>query len=231
MNKLQVALISAMACLNGLASEAEVREALFATTNYWGKDAEAFVTQVSTNCRAIWSLRTPLAMRAGRDFYEMMMDVQAPTNDSIRYSTWMEIWGKRLSYDSSFALTADCTNLWMRHAALYSKLVGRLRPTKDIVDEARRRFPIATSEMGASKIWIHEQSNFECGKQRALNGLIAGLHKIGTRGVAKLPADIRWQFYTNFVESAGLDDWYRGEIREAIKREEKREKKGGLPRK
>ena len=224
MNKLQVALISAMACLNGLASEAEVREALFATTNYWGKDAEAFVTQVSTNCRAIWSLRTPLAMRAGRDFYEMMMDVQAPTNDSIRYSTWMEIWGKQLSYDSSFALTADCTNLWMRHAALYSKLVGRLRPTKDIVDEARRRFPIATSEMGASKIWIHEQSNFECGKQRALNGLIAGLHKIGTRGVAKLPADIRWQFYTNFVERAGLDDWYRGEIREAIKREEKREK-------
>ena len=223
MNKLQVALISAMACLNGLASEAEVREALFATTNYWGKDAEAFVTQVSTNCRAIWSLRTPLAMRAGRDFYEMMMDVQAPTNDSIRYSTWMEIWGKRLSYDSSFALTADCTNLWMRHAALYSELGGRLRPTKDIVDEARRRFPIATSEMGASKIWIHEQSNFECGKQRALNGLIAGLHKIGTRGVAKLPADIRWQFYTNFVERAGLDDRYRGEIRNAIEKEEKKE--------
>ena len=223
MNKLQVALISAIACMNGLASEAELREALFATTNYWGKDAEAFVTQVSTNCRAIWSLRTPLAMRAGRDFYEMMMDVQAPTNDSIRYSTWMEIWGKRLSYDSSFALTADCTNLWMRHAALYSELVGRLRPTKDIVDEARRRFPIATSEMGASKIWIHEQSNFECGKQRALNGLIAGLHKIGTRGVARLPADMRWQFYTNFVERAGLDDWYRGEIRKAIEREEKKE--------
>lgn len=223
MNKLQIVLISAMACLNGLASEAEVREALFATTNYWGKDAEAFVTQVSTNCRAIWSLRTPLAMRAGRDFYEMMMDVQAPTNNSIKYWTWMKIWGERLSYDSSFALTADCTNLWMRHAALYSELVGRLRPTKDIVDEARRRFPIATSEMGASKIWIHEQSNFECGKQRALNGLIAGLHKIGTRGVAKLPADMRWQFYTNFVERAGLDDWYRGEIRKAIEREEKKE--------
>lgn len=223
MNKLQIVLISAMACLNGLASEAEVREALFATTNYWGKDAEAFVTQVSTNCRAIWSLRTPLAMRAGRDFYEMMMDVQAPTNNSIKYWTWMKIWGERLSYDSGFALTADCTNLWMRHAALYSELVGRLRPTKDIVDEARRRFPIATSEMGASKIWIHEQSNFECGKQRALNGLIAGLHKIGTRGVAKLPADIRWQFYTNFVERAGLDDRYRGEIRKAIEREEKKE--------
>lgn len=223
MNKLQIVLISALACLNGLASEAEVREALFATTNYWGKDAEAFVTQVSTNCRAIWSLRTPLAMRAGRDFYEMMMDVQAPTNNSIKYWTWMKIWGERLSYDSSFALTADCTNLWMRHAALYSELVGRLRPTKDIVDEARRRFPIATSEMGASKIWIHEQSNFECGKQRALNGLIAGLHKIGTRGVAKLPADMRWQFYTNFVERAGLDDWYRGEIRKAIEREEKKE--------
>ena len=223
MNKLQVAMISAMACLNGLASEAEVREALFATTNYWGKDAEAFVTQVSTNCRAIWSLRTPLAMRAGRDFYEMMMDVQAPTNNSIKYWTWMKIWGERLSYDSSFALTADCTNLWMRHAALYSELEGRLRPIKDIVDEARRRFPIATSEMGASKIWIHEQSNFECGKQRALNGLIAGLHKIGTRGVAKLPADMRWQFYTNFVERAGLDDWYRGEIRKAIEREEKKE--------
>ena len=86
MNKLQVALISAMACLNGLASEAELREALFATTNYWGKDAEAFVTQVSTNCRAIWSMRTPLARRAGRDFYEMMLGVQAPTNDSTRCS-------------------------------------------------------------------------------------------------------------------------------------------------
>ena len=226
MNKLQVALISAIACMNGLASEAELREALFATTNYWGKDAEAFVTQVSTNCRAIWSLRTPLAMRAGRDFYEMMMDVQAPTNDSIRYSTWMEIWGKRLSYDSSFALTADCTNLWMRHAALYSELVGRLRPPADIVAEARRRFPpnsIGLENLGVAKVWINEQSNFECGKQRALNGLIVGLHKIGTRGVAKLPADMRWQFYTNFVERAGLDDWYRGEIRKAIEWEEKKE--------
>ena len=82
---------------------------------------------------------------------------------------------------------------------------------------------MATSEMGASKIWINEQSNFECGKQRALNGLVVGLHKIGTRGVAKLPADIRWQFYTNFVERAGLDDRYRGEIRKAIEREEKKE--------
>ena len=231
MNKLQVAMISAMACLNCLASEAELREALFASTNFWGRDSAAFDAQATTNGNALCDMRTPLAMRAGRDFYEMMMDVQAPTNNSIKYWTWMKIWGERLSYDSSFALTADCTNLWMRHAALYSELRGRLRPTKDIVDEARRRFPIATSEMGASKIWIHEQSNFECGKQRALNGLIAGLHKIGTRGVAKLPADIRWQFYTNFVESAGLDDRYRGEIREAIKREEKREKKGGLPRK
>ena len=146
----------------------------------------------------------------------------------------MEIWGKRLSYDSSFALTADCTNLWMRHAALYSELEGRLRPPADIVAEARRRFPpnsIGLENLGVAKVWINEQSNFECGKQRALNGLIAGLHKIGTRGVARLPADMRWQFYTNFVERAGLDDRYRGEIREAIKREEKREKKGGLPRK
>ena len=138
----------------------------------------------------------------------------------------MEIWGKRLSYDSSFALTADCTNLWMRHAALYSELEGRLRPPADIVAEARRRFPpnsIGLENLGVAKVWINEQSNFECGKQRALNGLIVGLHKIGTRGVAKLPADMRWQFYTNFVERAGLDDWYRGEIRKAIEREEKKE--------
>ena len=48
--------------------------------------------------------------------------------------------------------------------------------------------------------------------------LVDGLVEIGSKGIPMLPAEERWQFYTNFVERAGLEEGRRSEIRAAISR-------------
>ena len=44
-------LLVASAAICGYADEEAIREALFASTNYWGRDAEAYKAQIATAIR------------------------------------------------------------------------------------------------------------------------------------------------------------------------------------
>lgn len=198
-----------------------IRETLFASTNYWGRDVEAYKAQVATNSRALARLGTPESFRVRRDYYETLMDFQIPTNDVRAYRQWIEIWARKLSAFGVGTLSADSTNLWMRHAALCAELRTAARSHKAIVEEARQRFPAREGDvgnLGPMKKWIWQECDRDTARQTAASLLVEGLVEIGSKGVPMLPAEERWQFYTNFVERAGLEEDRRGEIRAAISR-------------
>ena len=83
-------------------------------------------------------LGTPESFRARRDYYEALMDFQIPTNDVRAYRQWIEIWARKLSAFGVGTLSADSTNLWMRHAALCAELRTAARSHQAIVEEARQ---------------------------------------------------------------------------------------------
>ena len=214
-------LLVASAAMRGYADEAEIREALFASTNYWGRDVEAYKAQVATNSRALARLGTPESFRVRRDYYETLMDFQIPTNDVRVYRQWIEIWARKMSAFGVGTLSADSTNLWMRHAALCAELRTAARSHQAIVEEARQRFPAREGDMGnlgPMKKWIWQECDRDTARQTAASLLVEGLVEIGSKGIPMLPAEERWQFYTNLVERAGLEEGCRSEIRAAISR-------------
>ena len=214
-------LLVASAAICGYADEEEIREALFASTNYWGRDVEAYKAQVATNSRALARLGTPESFRVRRDYYETLMDFQIPTNDVRVYRQWIEIWARKMSAFGVGTLSADSTNLWMRHAALCAELRTAARSHQAIVEEARQRFPAREGEMsnlGPMKKWIWQECDRDTARQTAASLLVDGLVEIGSKGIPMLPAEERWQFYTNLVERAGLEEGRRSEIRAAISR-------------
>ena len=214
-------LLVASAAICGYADEEAIREALFASTNYWGRDAEAYKAQIATNSRALARLGTPESFQARRDYYEALMDFQIPTNDVRVYRQWIEIWARKMSAFGVGTLSADSTNLWMRHAALCAELRTAARSHQAIVEEARQRFPAREGDMsnlGPMKRWIWQECDRDTARQTAASLLVEGLVEIGSKGVPMLPAEERWQFYTNFVERAGLGEDRRCEIRAAISR-------------
>ena len=214
-------LLVASAAMCGYADEAEIREALFASTNYWGRDVEAYKAQVATNSRALARLGTPESFRVRRDYYETLMDFQIPTNDVRAYRQWIEIWARKLSAFGVGTLSADSTNLWMRHAALCAELRTAARSHQAIVEEARQRFPAREGDMsnlGPMKRWIWQECDRDTARQTAAGLLVDGLVEMGSKGIPMLPAEERWQFYTNLVERAGLEEGRRSEIRAAISR-------------
>ena len=214
-------LLVASAAMCGYADEAEIREALFASTNYWGRDVEAYKAQVATNSRALARLGTPESFRVRRDYYETLMDFQIPTNDVRVYRQWIEIWARKMSAFGVGTLSADSTNLWMRHAALCAELRTAARSHQAIVEEARQRFPAREGDMGnlgPMKKWIWQECDRDTARQTAASLLVDGLVEIGSKGIPMIPAEVRWQFYTNFVERAGLEEGRRDEVRAAISR-------------
>ena len=214
-------LLVASAAMCGYADEEEIREALFASTNYWGRDAEAYKAHIATNSRALARLGTPESFQARRDYYEALMDFQIPTNDVRVYRQWIEIWARKMSAFGVGTLSADSTNLWMRHAALCAELRTAAKSHQAIVEEARQRFPAREGDMsnlGPMKKWIWQECDRDTARQTAASLLVDGLVEIGSKGIPMLPAEVRWQFYTNFVERAGLEEGRRDEVRAAISR-------------
>ena len=214
-------LLVASAAICGYADEEAIREALFASTNYWGRDAEAYKAHIATNSRALARLGTPESFQARRDYYEALMDFQIPTNDVRVYRQWIEIWARKMSAFGVGTLSADSTNLWMRHAALCAELRTAARSHQAIVEEARQRFPAREGDMGnlgPMKKWIWQECDRDTARQTAASLLLDGLVEIGSKGIPMLPAEVRWQFYTNFVERAGLEEGRRDEVRAAISR-------------
>lgn len=214
-------LVVASAAMFGYADEAEIREALFASTNYWGRDVEAYKAQIATNSRALARLGMPESFRVRRDYYEALMDFQIPTNEVRAYRQWIEIWARKMSAFGVGTLSVDSTNLWMRHAALCAELRTAARSHQVIVEEARQRFPAREGDMGnlgPMKRWIWQECDRDTARQTAASLLVDGLVEIGSKGIPMLPVEERWQFYTNFVERAGLEQSRRDEVRAAISR-------------
>lgn len=212
-------LMAASATMCGYADVVEIREALFASTNYWGRDVETYMTQVATNSRALAKLSTPESFQARRDYYEALMDFQIPTNEVRVYRQWIEIWARKMSAFGLGTLSVDSTNLWMRHAALCAELRTTARSHQSIVEEARQRFPSREGNMGnlgPMKKWIWQECDRDTARQTAASLLADGLVEIGTKGIPMLPAEERRQFYSNFVERAGLEESRCGEIRKAM---------------
>ena len=72
--------------------------------------------------------------------------------------------------------------------------------------------------LGPMKKWIWQECDRDTARQTAAGLLVDGLVEMGSKGIPMLPAEERWQFYTNLVERAGLEEDRRGEIRAAISR-------------
>ena len=184
-------LVVASAAMFGYADEAEIRGALFASTNYWGRNAEAYKAQIATNSRALARLGTPESIRARRDYYEALMDFQIPTNDVRVYRQWIEIWVRKMSAFGVGTLSVDSTNLWMRHAALCAELRTAARSHQAIVEDARQRFPAREGDMGnlgPMKKWIWQECDRDTARQTAARLLVDGLVEDEIPGV---PAPVR----------------------------------------
>ena len=221
MKKVQLYLMVTCMAMCVYANEVELREALFASTNYWGRNVTAYKAQVETNSCALAKLGTPESYRARRAYYESLMSFQIPTNDVKVYRQWIEIWARKMSVFAIATLSAESTNLWMRHAALCAQLRTSARSHQTIVEEARQRFPSRegdVGDIGPMKTWIWQECDRDTAKQTAADLLADGLVEIASMGIPMLPAEVRWKFYTNFVERAGIGEDRCSEVRAAISR-------------
>ena len=196
-------------------------------TNYWGVDLKSFRSHVNTNMALMSSLSPSESRELLREWYRILLDLHIPTNGVSDYKCWLQQKARGLSGCSQSILAPECTNLWMRSADFSRELFTSFRRRDEILAEANLKFSenyVSFTNSVRRQRWIWDQNDFQTARERAFDILNFGLvEDIGLRGIPRLPSDVRWTFYSNFVERACLDEGDRSKIRKAIDRVDKPE--------
>lgn len=223
MTLLAISLVTAITGAATPSSADPIREGLFASTNYWGRDVDRFLGQSNATVAMMRSRGLTKANKIALcDWYSVLLDLPVSTNTVEEYKTWLNVKASCLAGYSKRVLNPMYTNLWMKYAAVYGDVRAGVRSSKSLLSEAKALFPFdrtmtwnMTFENDvARKKWLWEQSEWDAAREKALGTMWFGISEyIGARGISKLPADVREPFLTEFERRARLNESERAQIR------------------
>ena len=204
------------------ATEDELIAQLWSSTNYWMISAGDFERTVySGPCR----LRVGDSARARdafRGWSEFLLSAPLPemTNDVSVWGCWSTIKAEMLRRGIERCSDAGCTNVWLGAADFFGESRGLIRnwSSKEWVSE-RRAYRKAHPELSFGELkamGLRMQSVSSEGFQICTTLREPICESIGKKYIPALPVEMRWNFYSNFVERARLTEVERAEIRAAI---------------
>ena len=225
MTLLAISLVTAITGAAATSSADPIREGLFASTNYWGRNVDRFLDQSNAAADMMRRSQIRTANTTWSDWYAALLDLPVPTNSVEEYRTWLNVKARCLAGYSKRILNPMHTNLWMKYAAVYGDIRAGVRSSKSLLTEAKALFPFdqtmtwnKTFENGvAMKKWLWRQSEWDAAREKALGEMWFGISEyIGTRGISKLPDDVREEFLAEFERRARLNESERAQIRAEI---------------
>ena len=221
MTLLAISLVTAIAGAATPSSADTIREGLFASTNYWGRNVDQFLSQSNAAVNMSRRSQVRTAKTTWSEWYAVLLDLPVPTNTVEEYKTWLNVKASCLAGYSKRILNPMHTNLWMKYAAVYGDVRAGVRSSKSLLAEAKALFPVTrtmTFENDvARKQWLWKQSEWQTARENALGMMWFGIVEyIGGRGISKLPEDVREEFLAGFENRARLNEAERARIRAAI---------------
>lgn len=200
------------------------------TSNSWLVSQATFNASANSNMAVLASMHVESAEWARSRWLTALSSYALPTNDYGLYRIWMHEKTSWLNGCARHFTASRYTNLWLQASCLYGDMV---RNTKS-VDELRAmaREEIVAQSMTAATgavvsissgmpTWFWRESQHVADRLQFAAVLKDGLvEQFGMKGIPMLPSDIRWSFYSNFVENAGLGEEDCARIRSVIESSE-----------
>ena len=197
----------------------------------WGVSQRAFNASVTSNMAELALINTEASRAARAEWLETLLALPVSTNDYQRYRLWMN---EKVQWTSGCArrfLEPSYTNIWTKTADLLQVIkqnsVGQgellQRVAADNLSEhlhARSSGPVVVSSGMPDWYWRETDHMAHCQQFAEVVRMVV-VDQYGSRGIPRLPSDVRWSFYSNFVERACLDEGDRAKIRKAIDRVDK----------
>ena len=172
-------------------SDAEILDALNCATNYWLTSLSDYHDSVSTNLSALCKfgrIETPILAAS---WFDRMLDLPLATNDIGDMSLWLRekvfpVW----AYGEMFAADSAHSNLWLRLADFNGMVRNGVKTQEEIRALShgdRGRFLALQDESAAFQ--FANESLKRC---------------IGKKGIALVQENMRFAFFTNYVQRAVL---------------------------
>jgi len=227
MTLLAILLVTAITGAATPSSPDPIREDLFASTNYWGRDVDRFLGQSNATVAMMRSRGLTSADKTALcDWYAVLLDLPVSTNSVAEYKAWLNVKASCLAGYSKRVLNPMYTNLWMKYASIYGDVRAGVRSSKTLLAEAKALFPAdCTAKFDgdnvevAMKKWLWKQSEWDAAREKALGMMWFGISEyIGARGISKLPAGVREEFLAEFERRARLNESERAQIRAVSER-------------
>ena len=176
-------------------SDAEILDALNCATNYWLTSLSDYHDSVSTNLAALCKfgrMQTPVLAAS---WFDRMFDLPLATNDIGDMSLWLRekvfpVW----AYGEMFASDSAHSNLWLRLADFNGMVRNGLKTQEEIR-------VLSHGDRGRFLALQDESAAFQFANE-SLKGCVVDC--IGKKGIALLPEDMRFTFFTNYVQRAVL---------------------------
>ena len=176
-------------------SEAEILDALNCATNYWLTSLSDYHDSVSTNLSALCKFGRMQTPALAASWFDRMLGLPLATNDIGDMSLWLRekafpVW----AYGEMFAADSAHSNLWLRLADFNGIVRNGIRTQEEIraLSHGNRGRFLALQDESAAFQFANE----------SLKGCVVDC--IGKKGIALLPEDTRFTFFTNYVQRAVL---------------------------
>jgi len=230
---------AAIATATSLAACAEICEESVAevfgrlmeqTSNSWLVSQAEFSASANSNMAALASMHDESAEWARSRWLTALSGYVLPTNDYGIYRIWMHEKTSWLNGCASHFTDCRYTNLWLQASCLHGDMVRNTKSLDELRAMAREEI-VALSMVQATGavvsvasgmpmwFWHESRHTADCLQFAAVlkDGIV---EQFGIKGIPMLPSDIRWGFYSNFVDNASLGDDDCARIRSAIESSE-----------
>lgn len=199
----------------------------------WGVSQSAFNASVASNMAELALINTEDSRAARAAWLDTLLSLHVSTNDYRHYRLWMN---EKVQWTSGCArrfLEPANTNIWAKTADLlhvirqdsvgHGELLQRVAADNLLEHVQATGNGLVVVSSGMPDWYWREVDHLAHCQQFAEVVRMVVVDQYGSRGIPRLPADVRWSFYSNFVERAGLDEGDRAKIRNAIDRVDKKE--------